>query len=205
VLKGADIKRYQILTPKEYIIYSYTGIQIDKYKGVYNYLKCFKNQLEDVYEAKNGQKKWYELRKCSYYEKFFETKLVWTRLSNRNAFAISEKGEFTVDSSSFAISKDIKYLIGILNSNAVFQYFKLGSVIWGKDGIKWFGSYFDNIPIPKINYEQQIPIIKIVDRILFTKKSDTTANTSALESEIDRLVYELYGLTEEEIRIVESI
>src|ERR1035437_749416 len=202
VLKGADIKRYQILTPKEYIIYSYTGIQIDKYQGVYNYLKYFKNQLEDVYEAKNAQKKWYELRKCSYYEKFFETKLVWTRLSNRNAFAISEKGEFTVDSSSFAISKDIKYLIGILNSNAVFQYFKLGSVIWGKDGIKWFGSYFDNIPIPKINYEQQIPIIKIVDQILFTKKSDTSANTSALEAEIDLLVYELYGLTEEEIQIV---
>jgi adenine-specific DNA-methyltransferase len=42
------------------------------------------------------------------------------------------------------------------------------------------------------------------DQILTVKKSDPTADTSALESEIDRLVYELYGLIEVEIRIVEG-
>ncbi len=78
--------------------------------------------LEEVYEAKHNQKKWYELRKCAYYDKFSERKLVWTRLSNINAFAISENGGFTVDSSSFAVSKDIDYLLAILNSKKLSSF-----------------------------------------------------------------------------------
>jgi hypothetical protein len=48
-------------------------------------------------------------------------------------------------------------------------------------------------------------MIKLVDQILSTKKSNPTADTCALENEIDQLVYELYGLTEEEIKIVEGV
>ena len=131
-------------------------------------------------------------------------KLVWTRLSNQNAFSISTKGEFSVDSSSFAVGDNLEYLASILNSKVVLFYFKLGSVIWGKDGIKWFGKYFDNIPIPKIEKEKQKPFITIVDRILAAKQANPKADTSVPESEIDRLVYELYGLTEEEIAIIEN-
>ena len=202
VLKGANIKRFSILPAKEYLIYTYTNVDIQKYKGVFDYLNNHRKELEEVWEAKHGQKKWYELRKCSYYDKFFEPKLVWTRLSNQNAFAISENGEFTVDSSSFAVSKDIKYLSAILNSKVVFFYFKLGSVIWGKDGIKWFGSYFDNIPIPKIEEKDQQPFVALVDQILELKKAGK--DTQALENEIDALVYRLYDLTADEIAIVKG-
>ena len=41
-------------------------------------------------------------------------------------------------------------------------------------------------------------------QILSAKKSDPNSDTSKLEAEIDKLVYELYGLTEEEIKIVEE-
>ena len=44
----------------------------------------------------------------------------------------------------------------------------------------------------------------MVDKILSLKKSDPQADTSVLEAEIDRMVYELYGLTEDEIKIVEG-
>ncbi|MBE0426382.1 MAG: Eco57I restriction-modification methylase domain-containing protein [Nitrospirae bacterium] len=204
VLRGANIKRYKILSPKEYLIYMYSGIKIEAYPGVYNYLKKHKKLLEEVYEAKHGLKKWYELRKCSYYDKFFKPKLVWTRLSNQNAFAISLNGEFTVDSSSFAVSEDINYLAAILNSKIILFYIKLGSVIWGKDGIKWFGNHFDNIPIPNISRKEQQPLISLVDQILAAKQKDPNADTSALEREIDKMVYDLYGLTPEEIEIVEG-
>ena len=46
--------------------------------------------------------------------------------------------------------------------------------------------------------------LEIVDSILALKKSDPNADTSALESEIDELVYDLYGLTEEEKAIVRA-
>ena len=83
-------------------------------------------------------------------------------------------------------------------------YFKLGSVIWGKDGIKWFGKYFDNIPIPQISIEEQQQIIELVNKILAAKKENPKADTSQLENEIDKLVYKLYNLTLEEIKIIES-
>lgn len=204
VLKGANIKRYSILEPKQYLIYTYTDVEINKYKGVFNYLNQFKAELEDVYEAKNNQKKWYELRKCAYYDKFFQTKLVWTRLSNVNAFSISVNSELSIDSSSFAVSKDAEYLSAILNSKVVLFYFKLGSVIWGKDGIKWFGNYFDNIPIPVISKDEQKPILKLVNKILSIKKENPEADTTEIENELDQLVYQLYELTEEEIQIIET-
>jgi hypothetical protein len=50
----------------------------------------------------------------------------------------------------------------------------------------------------------QKPFIGLVSKILAAKQRDAEANTTALEREIDQLVYELYGLTEEEIAIVEE-
>ncbi len=48
------------------------------------------------------------------------------------------------------------------------------------------------------------PFIELVNSILIAKKQDHNADTSALEKEIDQLVYQLYGLTEEEIKIMEQ-
>jgi hypothetical protein len=60
------------------------------------------------------------------------------------------------------------------------------------------------IPIKKIPDDEQKSFIKLVDRILAAKRANPQADTSALEREIDKLVYHLYGLTEEEIKIVEK-
>lgn len=64
-----------------------------------------------------------------------------------------------------------------------------------------------SIPLPNpenILEAQQQKIIAIVDQILSIKKSDSSADTTALESQIDQLVYKLYNLTDEEIKIVEE-
>ena len=58
--------------------------------------------------------------------------------------------------------------------------------------------------MPKDGSSQQQPIIALVDKILATKKSNPQADTSAWEREIDELVYELYGLKEDEIKVVEG-
>jgi len=204
VLKGAEIKRYFVKDFNNYIILTKKGVKINNYPDIYQYLKQHQNKLEQVYEAKHGQKKWYELRNCSYYDSFSKPKLIWTRLSNINSFAISENDEYSIDSTSFATGENLAYYSSILNSKVIFFYFKLGSVIWGKDGIKWFGEYFDKIPIIQISKEDQQPFIDKVNEILELKKADSKADTRQLENEIDQMVYELYGLTEDEIRIVDG-
>jgi hypothetical protein len=60
------------------------------------------------------------------------------------------------------------------------------------------------IPIPAASPEKQKAVERLVDRILAPKQRDATADVSALEREIDQLVYALYGLTPEEIQIVEG-
>ena len=64
--------------------------------------------------------------------------------------------------------------------------------------------YVGKIPVPRITPDQQLPIIELANQILTTKRADPDADTFALEDEIDKLVYELYNLTEDEIAIVEG-
>ena len=97
---------------------------------------------------------------------------------------------------------NMKFLTGVLNSKLI--------AFWLRHKGKMQGENYQldkepllNIPLPSTTCEQQ-PIISLVDRILTAKKADPQADTSALEAEIDRLVYKLYDLTEDEIKIIES-
>jgi hypothetical protein len=205
ILKGRDIKRYNLIWSGDWIIFTKRGVDIEKYPAIKNYLLPFKDDLEPGIGRKVGKYKWFEIQDITaFYTEFYKKKLIWTRLSNINGFSISENKEFCLDSSSFAVTKDAEYLSAILNSKVVLFYFKLGSVIWGKDGIKWFGNYFDNIPIPVISKESQQPFIDKVNEILLLKAEDSKTDTQVLEQEIDAMVYELYGLSAEEIAIVEG-
>ena len=62
----------------------------------------------------------------------------------------------------------------------------------------------EKIPVLQASSAQQAPIIALVDRILAAKKRNPAADTSALEREIDEKVYRLYGLTDDEIRVIEG-
>ena len=123
-------------------------------------------------------------------------------MSNINAFAISTEKEYSIDSTSFAVGKNLEYLCAVLNSKAVFFYFKLGSVIWGKDGIKWFGNYFDNIPVPIAN-SNTIEVIKNLVVEIMEQKEKDSQDTTSLENEIDLLTYKLYGLNYEEVKVID--
>ena len=94
---------------------------------------------------------------------------------------------------------DIKYLLGILNSSTVNYYFKF----YNQTNHVPIGE-IKNIPFPKVTKVRQEPIISVVEKILNIKKSIPNADTSALEHQIDELVYQLYNLTPKEIEIIEG-
>ena len=95
---------------------------------------------------------------------------------------------------------DLRYLLGILNS----KYAQVLIDNQRGDDYHIYPEQQRNIPIPTVTKAQQKQIVDLVDRILAAKKTDSTADTTALEAEIDKLVYELYGLTDEEISKIES-
>ena len=97
---------------------------------------------------------------------------------------------------------ELKYLLAVLNTAT----FKFGSLITPltKVGNYTYGSkeFMETIPIPKVDKNTENKIINLVDRIIEGKKSGI--DMRELEEEVDRLVYGLYELSEEEIKIIEG-
>jgi type I restriction-modification system DNA methylase subunit len=98
----------------------------------------------------------------------------------------------------FANSISLKFILGLINSPLI-NY--------------WFSNYFVDvnikpeqirkIPIRIVSLSNQQPIIALVEKILAAKKADPQADTGAWEAEIDFLVYKLYGLSYDEVLVVD--
>ena len=97
-----------------------------------------------------------------------------------------------------------KLLLGILNSKLIAFYIRGSySTLGIGGGINFSRDMVEGLPIPILSTESE-KIILCVEKVLQAKRGNINSDISALESEIDRLVYQLYGLTDEEIRIVEG-
>ena len=101
-----------------------------------------------------------------------------------------------------ALSKtvDLKYLLGIMNS----RYVSVLLTLQRGGDYHIYPEHIRNIPIPSATAEQQNQVIEIVDKILYAKEKNPNADISAWENELDKLVYVLYGLSDEEIAAVEQ-
>lgn len=94
---------------------------------------------------------------------------------------------------------DLRVILGILNSSygtILLKDIRGGDINIGPEHLR-------NIPIAPATQEQQRPIINLVDTILAAKRTDPNADTTSEERQIDRLVYHLYGLTYDEVLIVD--
>ena len=96
------------------------------------------------------------------------------------------------------------WLLGLLNSKAVFWFYTKTSTQIRGGYVRFIAQYVSQIPIPNTKSADKSSISKLVDKILSAKWSDPNAHVSALENEIDQIVYSLYDLTPEEIAIVEK-
>ncbi|WQS93149.1 Eco57I restriction-modification methylase domain-containing protein [Helicobacter pylori] len=95
-----------------------------------------------------------------------------------------------------------KFLVGLLNSRLLDWLFRKTST---NNHVNLYE--LETLPIPQITKSNQPTadkIIALVDKILALKEKDPKANTQELEKEIDALVYQLYNLTNEEIKIIEE-
>jgi hypothetical protein len=109
---------------------------------------------------------------------------------------------------AFFVSKEYqKYQMAILNSKVILFYVNKIVHQYGITGFRLSNQYVEVMPIPLITTATE-PIVQqiesLVDKILSAKKATPQADTTAWEKEIDKLVYKLYDLTEEEIKIIET-
>jgi len=205
ILRGRDIFRYSYKTSNLYILLTKNGVNVKRdYPVIYNYLDNFGQSFKE--RGAQGQH-WTNLRAVAFFEDFKKTKIVWIELSDTGRFALCEDEIYLLNSAYFMLPPlniNIKYLLGVLNSKLMYFYLGLFAETSGMGVNRWINNYVKKFPIVQATSDEQKQIIEIVDRILVSKGVDPQVDTSEWEQEIDCLVYQLYGLTEEEIRIVEG-
>ena len=138
---------------------------------------------------------------------FRKPKIVVPQRSQENTFGYNEIPWYASADVYFITEKDkavsLKYLLAILNSKLYYLWLYHRGKRKG-ESLELYQQPLSEIPIKKITEDEQKPFIKLADRILAAKRANPQADTSNWEDEIDQLVYQLYGLTEEEINIVEG-
>ncbi|EAL1699471.1 class I SAM-dependent DNA methyltransferase [Campylobacter coli] len=218
MLRGRDIKRYSYEWAGLWVINTHNGyknqngekvevINIEYYPSLKKHFDEFYPQLEK--RTDKGLTP-YNLRNCAYLDEFEKEKIVWNPVSGEYLFSYIKEHIF-FNNSLFMMTLDVfslKYILAFMNSNCYKWLITLktnliqtGSYAYGaKDKI-------ERLPIPKINSKNEKlanELINLVDEILKAKEQDKNVNTQELENKINSLVYKLYNLTEEEIKIIEG-
>lgn len=207
-LRGRDVKRWRCEPQDLWIIFTRRGCDIKKYPAIHEHLKQFKERLMPGVSGgrKPGSYEWYEIQDdIAYWPEFEKRKVISTKISIQPTFSVDSDGFFLGNTSYFIPAGDkTLFVAALLNSRAFSGYAK--RVFVEKQG-GWYEVQpqgLEQFPIPPATPAQEREIESRVECILAAKKADPAADVSALEREIDARVYRLYGLTPEEIRIVEG-
>ncbi len=217
MLRGRDIKRYSYEWAGLWVINTHNGyknqngekveaINIKHYPSLKKHFDEFYPQLEK--RADKGLTP-YNLRNCAYIEEFEKEKIVYPCIMAKEpCFSYETSFAFAMAPANIITSNSdiLKYILAFLNSDFIYlmlRKFYMGGGIEGE--LKT--NNLEKLPIPKINSKNQKladELINLVDEILKAKEQDKNANTQELENKINSLVYKLYNLTEEEIKIIEN-
>ncbi|MCQ2866993.1 class I SAM-dependent DNA methyltransferase [Helicobacter pylori] len=222
ILRGKDIKRYSYEWAGEWLINTHNGytsapkskippIDIEKYPATKVHLDSHWDTIATRCDQGDTP---YHLRNCAYLEDFEKEKIVYGEIVQEPRFYLDngecELGYFYAEATSFILTGEhLCYLLGMLHSKLItfaFKTFYAGGGL-GESGYRYKKVFIERLPIPQItekNQELARKIIALVDKILQSKEKDPKANTQRLEKEIDALVYQLYHLTDEEIKTIEN-
>ncbi len=232
ILRGKDIKRYSYEWAHLWVIFipwHFPNTNNPKnmeeneqdfsihYPIIYAHLLSHKDELLKRNKDETGKRyEWYCLQRwaASYYQDFEKEKIVYGEIVQEPRFYLDngecELGYFYAEATSFILTGEhLRYLLGMLHSKLItfaFKTFYAGGGL-GESGYRYKKAFIERLPIPQITEKNQELAHKITDcakQILALKEKDPKANTQGLEKEIDALVYRLYHLTDEEIKIIED-
>lgn len=172
----------------------------ETYPEIFKHLEPFKEKATERYDK--GEY-WWELRNCAYYDMFEKPKIIFPNLQNSNKFAFDDTGVYLNAPAVFLPSND-KSLLAILNSKVVWYFLKSICVVRSGGYIEVKPQYFEQIPIPEGDFKTKATLAELAEKAIDQKSKNQQADVTSIETQINQLVYQLYGLTEEEIRIVEE-
>ncbi|KRT17879.1 hypothetical protein ASU31_00875 [Pedobacter ginsenosidimutans] len=201
ILRGRDIKKYDLKFGNQWIINTHNGkkdkgikaIEVQQeYPIVFDHLKTYEKELN---KRLDKGKHWSNLRNCAYLESFNEEKIVWIELTDRPNFALDLKGYFLNNTIFFMTGNHLKYLLGFLNSRLCEWYFDKIAATSGAGTRRWIKMYIDQICVPKPNDVIESKINLIIDSL--NAKFD-----DSIYKDLNQLIYNIFELSPEEVQLI---
>ncbi|MFW5701218.1 MAG: Eco57I restriction-modification methylase domain-containing protein [Cyclobacteriaceae bacterium] len=221
LIRANDCGRYKTVESSLKILYPYKEIDgktilIDikelqsNYPNTYNYLEINKKKLENRKDSRKtfeGKNNWYSLTRFGTLNTFSSEKIIFPGETKQNKFGVSKSLAGYSGARVFAIklnedySDKIHILLGILNSKLA-EY-----ILHNRASLKQGGYYsysstvLNDFPLPNLDSKE---VDFCVREILKLTENEKQLDTSEFENRIDAEVYNLYGLSKDEIKIIEE-
>lgn len=225
--RNSDIDRYNIRDSGEYLLYLEDAERYaDLPKGVQEYLEAQKAKLTARAAYQRGDCEWWRYTWPLHKDCLGRAKLYCPYLATHNRFALDEQRQYLGLTDTTVLydadqPEDLKYLMGLLNSRLLTFRFRFIGKLKSNGILEYFWNSISKLPIRRIDFSnpsdkhQHAGMVELVERMLSLHEQLAEARTSqektlirryidATDRQIDRLVYELYALTEEEIEVVEG-
>ena len=207
LLRGRDIKKYYYNYEDLWLINTHNGVKeknippvdVTNYIAVKEFLDLHWNKISSRSDKGDTP---YNLRNCAYSEDFEKPKIIYPNMTKFLPFTFDKSGFYTNQKCFILTGNNLEYLVSFFNSKLFKYCFEENFPELQGNTRELNKVIFEQIPVKTISDET--PFIEKVNQILATKKLQPTADTTVLEKEIDQLIYQLYDLTEEEIKIVEG-
>lgn len=212
--KNSDISRYYHHSNSNYLLYFDNNIVLNNYPNIKNYLNQHKDRLIKRAQIQRSNRPWYTLlwpRKEEMFSKW--PKIVTSYRPKINSFCYTESEFYSGTDTYFIVNPNneinLKYILGILNSKlSYFWLIKKGKM--KGDVIELSGDNIEKMRIILSSDENRRKIVSLVNNIeSITNNSDYDANNPTieqinLEKKIDQIVYEMYELSNNEIKVIEE-
>ncbi len=192
----------------------------------YHYLSRNRSALEARENGRMRGKRWYGYVYPKNIEVMRLPKILVPDIASGASFALDDEGKYTFTSGyAIVLRNNIgaspEFVLGLLNSRLLDMYLKSVSTVLRGGYFRYFTQFLQQVPIRRINQSDRADVsihdrlVELVQKILASNIELQSASTAhdrtvvqrqvdATDRQIDQLVYELYGLTDKDIRIVEE-
>ncbi len=193
----------------------------DTYPAIAAHLKPFSELAQ---KRQDRGEYWWELRACDYYDVLDGPKIIYPDIAKNPRFHFDD-GTTWIRNTAYCLATDDRYLLGLLNSRLLWFAVARISIPFGTRAgeyrYRMFTQYIEQLPIHRIDFNhprdaaRHDQVVTLVQRMLDLHRELAAARTThdktalqrqidATDRQIDRLVYDLYGLTDDEVAIVEG-
>ena len=210
ILRGRDIKRYSNDFADLYIITTFPSLKIDieEFSAIKEHLLSFGydrlKQTGDFGARKKTHNKWFETQdSISYWDDFSKQKIIWGEISDKTKFCIDLDGKYVNEATTFLMTgSPLLFLLGYLNSKlSEYLFSKIGTTT-GVLTVRWKKFTIEQLPVPKVDAENQKIMEDIIFKLLNRKNLSTEAES--LQDEFNNHIYKHLEFSSNEIYFIEN-